>query len=63
MTSSLILRLAGASAVALLGLFLGASHSIHLTNEHVGIAMALLAAGYAYRQIGRYFDTREGAEH
>ena len=62
MTSCLILRLAGASVVALLGLFLGASHNIHLTNEHFGIAMALLAAAYAYRQIGLYFD-RQGAEH
>lgn len=60
MTSSLMLRLAAAFVVALLGLFLGASHSIHLTNEHFGVAIAVLAAGYAYRQIGRYFDAREG---
>lgn len=62
MTSSLMLRLVGAFVVAVLGLFVGASHSIHLTNEHVGVGVAVLAAAYAYRQIGLYFD-RRGAEH
>ena len=62
MTFSLMLRLAGAFVVAVLGLFLGASHSIHLTNEHFGVGMAVLAAVYAYRQISLYFD-RADAEH
>lgn len=59
MTFCFILRLGGAVLVALAGLLLGASHSIHLTNEHFGIAIALAAAFYGYREIARYFDEQE----
>ncbi|HYF06739.1 MAG TPA: hypothetical protein VD970_03905 [Acetobacteraceae bacterium] len=60
MTAGLMLRLGAAFVVALAGLLLGASHSIHITNEHVGVAIALAAVIYAYREIGRYFDDHSG---
>lgn len=59
MTMDLALRLAGAFVVALAALFLGASHAVDITNEHAGVAVAIGAAIYAYRQIGRFFDERE----
>ena len=61
MTMCMMLKLGGAFAAAVAGLFLGASHSIHVTNEHVGVAIALGAVFYAYRQIGRHFDAQDKA--
>lgn len=56
MNSALALRLAAAFVVGLVGLYLGATHAVAITSEHAGAAVALGAALYAYRQIGRHFD-------
>ena len=63
MTTGLMLRILGAGVVAILGLLLGASHAIHITNEHAGVAIALAAAFYAYREIGRHFDRHGPGAH